>query len=734
MSDAEVTPTEPTVLRCAIPTPLRRFLDYLVPKDSTTSRFAPGQRVIAPLGNRRLTGIIVEVNPKDSFDRNKLRPLDAVLDDEPLLDERQLTLLEWTSRYYMHPPGKVFPLALSLRERRGEPPAPTGEPGFKLTLRGQGLPKGGLKRAPKQAELLSRLQQRAHSVSELERQGIQRSIMRTMASKALIEPCDIKPAQQWKSGTSLAANDEQRRTIDAISATLGGYKPHLLAGVTGSGKTEVYLQIIANCLQAAKQALVLLPEIGLTPQTVERFRQRFDAPVVVLHSGLADGERDRGWAMARNGEAAVIIGTRSAVFTPCSDLGLIVVDEEHDGTYSQQDGLRYSARDIAVMRAHLEGCPIVLGSATPSLESLQNANRGRYQLHRLTQRAVATSQPSGEIVDVRGLALTSGLSSQLIDAVHDTLNRGEQALLFLNRRGFAPSLLCHDCGWVAGCHQCDARMTVHRHPPSLCCHHCNSRSHLPQACPQCNSKRLQSSGVGTEQTEQALQRFFPERPIYRVDSDSMSGRTAMQDFRDAVANEGPAIILGTQMLSKGHDFPKVTLVGVLDADALLFNTDFRGEERFLQLITQVAGRAGRAQYPGKVMIQTHHPEHPLVLRALQTDYIENANQLLEARQRQALPPHGAIAVMRADSRSTSDGLTFLSQVTADSKRLPAVVVGPIPAAMARRAGLYRSQLIITGNSRGAVAATMQALVDKAGTLPKPAGLNWFVDIDPIETL
>jgi primosomal protein N' (replication factor Y) len=699
-----------------------------------------GRRIRVPLGKRSVVAIIVAINPDDPFPIEKLKAAGELLDDTPLLTPVQQQLFHWASDYYLHPPGEVFALGLSPRERRGEPPATIGQPGFCLNLRGKGLPEGALRRAPKQAALLNLLQSGPRSTAEIEAQGIQRSIVRALQQRDLIEHCIIEQPERWHAHPGLTANEEQAQAIRAITAALTqsppAFHPFLLDGVTGSGKTEVYLQAIAHCLAHNRQALVLLPEIGLTPQTLARFRARFDAPIITLHSGLADSERDRGWAAARVGKAAIIIGTRSAIFAPIAQLGVIIVDEEHDGSYSQQDGMRYSGRDMAIKRAQLERCPVILGSATPSLETLHNTLNGRYTHLTLSQRALTRHRPNTRIIDVRGLALTGGMSPTLLKAIEQTLKRDEQVLLFLNRRGFAPSLLCHDCGWVAQCHQCDARMTVHRQPPSLCCHHCNHRKALPMQCPSCKSKRLVSSGMGTEQTEQVLHRHFPAERIFRVDSDAMSTRSAMDTFRKELNTLGRAIVLGTQMLSKGHDFPLVTLAAIIDVDNLLFNPDFRGEERLLQLVTQVAGRAGRSERMGSVLLQTHHPDHPLLHEALNQPYDRSATQLLELRRQRALPPFTALAALRTDSRHQEEGLSFLAQIAQQlsAHNHPHRIIGPFPAAMSRRAGLFRAQLLFQGGNRSQLHPFLAKVVSLAESLRAPPGLNWFIDVDPVETL
>ena len=727
----------PRIMRCAVPAPLYTLLDYLLPGDVDENRqLKPGIRVRVPLGNRTLTGVLIETHHSPDVALNRIKRAESLLDDEPLIDPTQLALLRWTAHYYLHPPGETLVLGLALRERRGEPPAPCGEPGVALSERGRGLPAGALQRAPKQAALLAALQKAPLRLTDLNELNISRSIVRELMSKGLAERIDMPPSPDWRCRSPLVANSEQSAALNGVIAALGSFSCHLLEGVTGSGKTEVYLQAVAKVIARGQQALVLLPEIGLTPQMVQRFKARFDAPIALLHSGLSDGERDRHWSMARQGHAAVVLGTRSAVFAPLANPGLIIVDEEHDTAFSQQDGLRYSARDVAVKRAQLSDCPVILGSATPSLETMANARTGRYQHHKLTQRAAGATIPTKRILDIRGLDLDAGISAPLHAAIQSTLERDEQVLLFLNRRGFAPTLMCHDCGWAAQCDHCDARMTLHRHPATLRCHHCNGRRPLPHHCPECASRRLVSSGLGTEQAEASLHRHYPQVRTFRVDSDSMGGKHAMAELGQELETRGACIILGTQMLTKGHHFPKVTCVGVIDADSLLFNPDFRGEERLAQLLTQVGGRAGRAQQAGEVIIQTRHPDHPLIQRVLEEPWQMLADQLLGQREQLGLPPVGALAALRCDSRALDHGLQFLEQVKrgAGISAGEVNVIGPLPAAMARRAGLYRSQLVLQARDRRRLGEVAAKIASTAASTKAPSGLRWFMDIDPIDTL
>lgn len=471
-------------------------------------------------------------------------------------------------------------------------------------------------------------------------------------------------------------NPEQRAAFEAVRASHGGFHCFLLAGVTGSGKTEVYLQLIRETLAAGRQALVLIPEINLGPQTLARFERRFNARIALLHSALTDRERLDAWLAARDGEADIVIGTRSALFTPLKRPGLIIVDEEHDASYKQQDGLRYHARDLALVRARLENVPILLGSATPALESLHNAQAGRYGLLRLTQRAGGAHPPKFIRLDVKSMPLDAGLSRPLQQAIGDTLAAGQQVLVFLNRRGFAPTLLCHDCGWISQCPRCDARMTVHQGSGELRCHHCDHRQRPPMNCPQCGKLDLRPLGAGTERAEERLRILFPNHPVLRIDRDSTSRKHAMRDLFATINSGEPCILVGTQMLAKGHHFPRVTLVAILDADGGLFSADFRASERMAQQIVQVAGRAGRAEEPGRVLIQTHLADHPLLVQLTEDGYFAFAEQALSERRAAGLPPFAHLALLRAEAHKPGQAEAFLDSACSAAEQLLEQMGGP----------------------------------------------------------
>jgi primosomal protein N' (replication factor Y) len=722
--------SDDAILRVALPVPLARLFDYRAPTDIAATDVAVGVRVRVPFGSRELIGVVAEVGARDP-DAPELKPALAVLDSAPLLHGELLDSLRWLARYVHAPLGEVLATALPADLRQGAPLPDTDvvswhlQPGALEHLKRPGAPR-------RFAELLSTGPLTEDALDDA-MEGW-RAAARTLASRGLAEAVrapSSRVATDIAPGPEL--NDEQRAAVDAIAA-IDGFGSLLLEGVTGSGKTEVYLQAIAQCLARGRQALVLVPEIGLTPQTLARFRARLGVEVHALHSGLNDTARARVWAAAARGEARVIVGTRSAVFVPLPEAGLIVVDEEHDGSYKQQDGIRYHARDFALVRGKALGVPVVLGSATPSLESLYNAQAGRHAHVRLTRRAGVAVPPAVRVLDVRKRQLDAGLSPELLAKIRASLDAGGQVLVFRNRRGYAPVLLCHDCGWSAQCRRCETPMTVHAQGRRLQCHHCGARQAAPQACPDCGGLALQPQGVGTERLEERLIELFPDVPVLRVDRGSTRRRDALESLL-AELGERPGILVGTQMLAKGHDLPHLTLVAVVGIDEGLFSADFRAGEKLAQLLIQVAGRAGRAHRAGEVWLQTHHPSHPLLQTLINGGYRAFAEGELAMREAAGFPPFAYLALLRAEAKLAEPPLHFLASAKSrfDDARIANLSVhGPLPAPMPRRAGFVRSQLLVSAPQRRALHAALDAVLPALRDGAEGKRLRWSVDVDPID--
>ena len=731
------------IIQVALPSPLRRLFDYRAPAGTDGSGLQTGLRVRVPFGNRQMIGLIAGITDQSSVPANKLKHAE-LLDHTPLLPDSLWKLCRWTASYYQHGLGDTLSSALPVLLRQGEPAIARQDMLWQL-LPGAYPEHPAISRAPKQKLAVQTLGMHPHGLSHalISQWGLARDALEALERKGLVQrinqsPHHINEPRPLLREPSLQPNAEQQAALDSILAS-EGFRCWLLDGVTGSGKTEIYLQAIEHCLQQQRQALVLIPEIGLTPQTMERFRRRFNVPVVILHSGLNDRERLDAWIAARCGEASIVIGTRSAIFTPLARPGLIIIDEEHDLSYKQQDGLRYNARDLAVYRAHLEQVSIILGSATPSFESLYNVQRGRYQLLRLTQRAGNAQPPTFQALDIRSRPLEGGMSRPLIQLMGEHLRRGNQVLVFINRRGFAPTLMCHDCGWMAECSRCDARMTLHQSPPQLNCHHCGSQRPVERCCPKCQSEELRPVGAGTERTEEHLAACFPDFPVLRIDRDTMSRKRAMQEMLERIHSGEPCLLVGTQMLAKGHHFPDVTLVAILDADGGLFSADFRGPERMAQQVIQVAGRAGRADKPGQVIIQTHMAEHPLMLDLIEHDYSRFAARELAARQSAQLPPYSFMALLRAEANAVAQTNEFLDNAYDLAEQLLIThrirgveLLGPVPSSMERRAGRYRAQLLVLGEQRSSLHQLLHMLLATLEQHPLARRVRWSIDVDPMD--
>ena len=724
--------SNPTVLRIALPVPLRRLFDYLPPADIPLDNLQPGLRVSVPFGRQQLTGVLVELADHSDFPASKLKRALKILDSEPPLTPVLFDLAQWAASYYQYPLGEVLSALLPHTLREGGSQSIRHERHWRAAEAADG---NTLRQGSKQLALYQWLQRESASRESILAAGYSSAVLKALSDKQLLEIFIPEPVafdfSDLLAESPLTLNEEQAVAVDGVS--LGKFSATLLEGVTGSGKTEVYLQLIHKVLARGEQALVLVPEIGLTPQTVARFQRRFRCPVAVLHSGLADGERFAAWRRAARGEVGIVIGTRSALFTPLAKPGIIIVDEEHDSSFKQQEGFRYSARDLAVLRSQRENIPVLLGSATPSLETLYNAMQDRYQHWRLTQRAGNARAPVLEVIDINRTVLNEGMSSELLQAMRDELAHGNQVLVFLNRRGYAPALVCADCRWQGACPHCSAKLTVHKKSRQLRCHHCDYQEPLPTHCPNCDSTRLDAIGIGTQRSEQFLSEQFAEYPVLRIDRDSMSRKQALHDMLDDIQRGEPCLLIGTQMLAKGHHFPHVTLVVILDIDSGLFSADFRGPEKMGQLLEQVAGRAGRAEKPGKVLIQSRFAEHPLLQTLLRDGYQRLARLLLTERQTSALPPYAYLALLRAEHADPYRAQTLLRawcSVLQDLCEHGVQVAGPWPAAMEKRASFYRFDVQIKSASRAALQRTLARFCEYAEQQKLPSGLRWSLDVDP----
>ena len=735
------------VVRVALPTPLRRLFDYL-PPPSGDFTLAAGTRVRVPFGQQRLIGVVVETVSGSELPYDRLKPVLEQLDPQPIFDPPTLALLGWAADYYHHPIGEVLAAALPKALRLGAAINATEERWALTPAALAAYAAGEPRRAPRQRQLVAVLAAQETvglTAAELDQQLANwRDAARALGARGWVAVTRAQPAaaapvsQPFAAGPVPEPNEEQRIAIARVCESLGSFGGFVLQGVTGSGKTEVYLRVVERALQLGRSALVLVPEIGLTPQLVGRFRDRFAAPMAVLHSALTDHERLLAWREAFSGRARIVLGTRSAVFAPAPDLGVIVVDEEHDTSFKQHEGgFRYSARDLAVVRAQRAGVPVVLGSATPALETLQNVSTGRYTRLLLTRRAAAAVPPRLALIDLRSSAVSAGISTPAVQAIERHLAAGGQVLVFLNRRGYAPTLLCTACGWIAPCRDCDARLTVHLAAGRLRCHHCGADSALPERCPQCGFA-VKTVGQGTERVEETLGTLFPGTPCIRLDRDVVRRRGDMEKAMRQMAAGEARILVGTQMVTKGHDFPNVTLVVVLNADQGFFSTDFRAPERLAQTIVQVAGRAGRGGKAGEVLIQTELPDHPLLLSLLSAGYEGFARAALTERSEASWPPFSRLAAVRASAKTAEASLAFLTEARKAAEALRGErgrglrLLGPAPAAMAKRAGRYHAQLLLESADRAALHRFLDAWLPALEALPSGRRVRWALDVDPIE--
>ncbi|MFK7889295.1 MAG: primosomal protein N' [Granulosicoccus sp.] len=723
------------LVKVAVPVPLFRHFDY---RWEFATPVLPGARVTVPFGRRQLIGIVLGEVETSDVPKSKLRAVSLQNDTQALLTDDVLDLLQWSSRYYHHPIGEVIASALPALLRNGKAAAITERDYFSW-CGPEDLPHA-LDKAPLQKQialfLLSLKGKPAGSDALSALSARWRQATQALLKKGWVATeTSLDIPVNRSSGQAPELSREQQEAVQQITSHLGQFQPFLLNGVTGSGKTEVYIQCIRAASALGLQSLVLVPEISLTPQLMSRFEQRLDGCLVTLHSALNDTQRLQNWLFASKGHADVVIGTRSSVLVPMPRLGLLIVDEEHDNSLKQQDGFRYHARDLALKRALSSRCPVVLGSATPSFESLRNINRGKYLELKLTQRAGDAEPPTLGLMDIRRRKLVEGMSDRLLDVIAEHLRNDGQVLLFINRRGFSPTLLCNDCGAAAECTRCDAHMTVHARHRQLRCHHCGSERAMPSACVTCGSQNMDYVGYGTERIEQALKTHFPDVPIARIDRDSTRRKGALEHQLEQAVTGKARILVGTQMLAKGHHFPSLTLVGILDADRGLYGSDFRSLEHMAQLIVQVAGRAGRESRSGSVLIQTRNPDNPMLQTLVAEGYGPFAAIAMDDRRQAELPPFSYIALVRAEAVHINEPREFLQQVAAaleEYKCGPMLILGPAAAPMERIGGRYRAQLLLQSGKRSTLNESLTHLSRVIDELPGVRNCRWSIDVDPVD--
>ncbi|STX52871.1 primosomal protein N' (replication factor Y) (superfamily II helicase) [Legionella busanensis] len=705
--------------------------------DYVTSNVSPaiGTRIWVPFRKQERLGIVVGSSIISKLDR-PLKSIHTIIDEQPILSAEILALCQWISTYYQAPLSEVLPLAIPKKLRQaGTVKAPLVESYLLTKTPDEAYSLLG-KKALKQRALVDFLaqQKKAITKNELTRAGFTKAQLDKLNKLNIVHQEQLfdLPNLLCLKNEPLILNEEQAIAVSTIKKNLKSYHCFLLQGITGSGKTEVYLHVIAEVLARGQQVLILVPEIGLTPQLLKRFSARFDKQIVTLHSNLNESERYASWYAAMHNIAHLVIGTRAAIFTPMPKLGLIIIDEEHDSSLKQMDNVRYSARDTALIRAHQANIPIILGSATPSLESLHNCRQKKYTLLQLNHKAL-TSQPLNyQLIDLRSASIHHGLAERSVQIIAHHLNQGNQVLVFINRRGFAPILLCHACGFMIDCRACDSHLTLHRHSHRLICHHCGLSQAIPTKCEQCENPELIPIGTGTQRLYDYLATVFPDTKILRIDRDEIRKKNEFENRLELINNEQAQLLVGTQMLAKGHHFPKLTLVVVVDADFGFYNQDFRAIEQLGQLLTQVSGRAGRAENPGQVLIQTHIPHHPLLNILIQKGYAEFAKMLLASREQAALPPYHYLAVIRAQHKQNERIEHFLKSIKNYLSEQSLQILGPAPSPLARKANVFRMQLLIKSSSRKHLHLSLTAMREWIRITKQSQDIRWNIDVDPMD--
>lgn len=727
-----------------IPIPLMEKFSYLPPKNNS-NLLKQGSRVLVPFGKRTLVGVVWSFSDRDKSLKRKYKHIKEVLDEVPLLDTNSIQLAEWSSRYYHYPLGEIISYFFPPSLRKGKEAKFRESQYLELTSKGSFLEEESLSRAPIQQKLISILKDKKEiTLKSAQAFGVSNAVVNGLIEKGFVnrfsrELSPYKKLENKQLSSPKQLNPEQNKAVNAIKKAKDKNTTFLLNGITGSGKTEVYLQAIQEVINEGKQALILIPEIGLAPQAEERFREYFGDRVMSFHSAKNEREKVDAWLGASRGLVDIIIGTRSSVFLPMKNLGIIVVDEEHDLSFKQMEKFRYSARDMALYKAKLEQIPVVLASATPSLETLKNVQEEKYKVLKLNKRATGASLPTFHAVDLKGKELHEGLSKELLEATQTELDKGNQVLIFLNRRGYAPSLICKVCGWISNCDRCDALMTVHKNPLKLHCHHCEAQKPYPSKCQSCGSDDFLTYGFGTERVEEFLRGHFTNTKTLRIDSDSTRKKESLNEYFDEIKKGEPIILLGTQLLAKGHHFPNVTLVGIIDADSGLFSADFRGSERVAQLMTQVSGRAGRDKKPGRVILQSYCLDHPQIEEIITGSYEKFAKRLLEERKSYKIPPFSFQAKIFAESPKSLVSRDFILNILNQSKIEKQIssnvrIVGPLPSIMEKKSGVYRWELSIFSSSRSNLHKFLDVMQSRLYEPKLTKQVRWSIDVDPLSSI
>ena len=730
------------IVKVAVPTPNRILFDYCI--DSTLNNdkkrgpLRPGSRVIVPFGKRSIVGIIVSLVTQSTVENTKLKSIAEVIDSEPIIEEHHLNFYLWSANYYHHPIGDALFKMLPSNLRKGFPIPKTTTTCWKIDDTSD-YPRDKI-RSANQIKLLDRITVKNYETDENLSLTFGRSTISALVKKKVI--IKVEKASKDLTLANLpiekqmpkSLTKEQLKVFTELSSQ--GFSCNLIDGVTGSGKTEIYLQFATTVLKANKQVLILVPEINLIDQITKQFTDRFNLKTIVFHSNISDKERLKNWTQARNGDAQIIIGTRSSIFIPTINLGLIVVDEEHDQSYKQQDGFSYSARDLAIQRASNEKIPVILGSATPSLETIQNCKKNKYKYLEMTERISNTNPTSWKFIDLKTEIITNGISSFAIDKIRETLKKGKQALIFINRRGYAPALICNACNKAIECSKCDSKMTLHKAQKKIICHHCDYSALIPNRCPLCDNT-LTAIGSGTERIEEYLESIFNKTTIVRVDRDSARKKFFIRDMNEKISQGGPCILIGTQMLTKGHDFKHITSVFVLDTDAELFHPDFKSQERLGQLLTQVAGRGGRGISSSEIFLQTYYPNHPLLEKLTNGNYKEFLQEIGKEREITSMPPFSFVTLIRANSVNEKNVVDFLNLVKKMVERVEPQspqnqYLGPIPSMLEKRAGRYRYNFQIKTHTRSKMHILLTKLIEQLSKTKSFSNVRWSIDVDPIE--